>query len=264
MKKFLAVICSLAVLAGGVAMFAGCGNDNSKDLEYVKEKGTLVVGCTEFLPISYQENGEWKGFDVEFARAVGEKLGVEVQFQVIKWGDKIFELNSKKIDCIWNGMTITEELLNETEVSVPYMRNKQVLVVRSEDAQKYTSQESIKGEKIVAERGSAGAAFGEELSDEFAALDTQVMIFTELQSKKANVGILDSVLAGYYLQTDAYKDAYKTKDVGFAEEQYGISFRKGSNLCGAVNEALKELYAEGTLTEIAQSYGLESELLAIE
>lgn len=263
MKKLLAAICSLAVLACGALAFAGCGGDGKQDLEYVKDKGTLVVGCTEFQPITYLEGGEWKGFDVEFARAVGEKLGVEVEFQIIKWSNKVFELNSKNIDCIWNGMTITEELQEQTEVSSPYMRNQQVAVIRVEDKDKYTDQSSIKDQKIVAENGSAGAGFGEELSDQFVAIDTQVQVFTELENKSADIGILDSVLAKYYLATPAYEGKYVLVDMGFPTEEYGIAFRKDSNLCEAVNEALAEMFADGSMQEIASAYGLESELIEI-
>ena len=200
---------------------------------------------------------------MEFARAVGEKLCVEVEFQIIKWSNKVFELNSKNIDCIWNGMTITEELQEQTEVSSPYMRNQQVAVIRVEDKDKYTDQSSIKDQKIVAENGSAGASFGEELSDQFVAIDTQVQIFTELENKSADIGILDSVLAKYYLATPAYEGKYVLVDMGFPPEEYGIAFRKDSNLCEAVNDALAEMFADGTMQEIASGYGLESELIEI-
>ena len=263
MKKFLAVICSLAVLAGGIAMFAGCGNDNSQDWDEIKEKGTLTVGCTIFKPITYQENDVWKGFDVEVAEAVGEKLGINVDFQIIDWNSKVMELNSKNVDCLWNGMTITDELEEQTSVSVPYMKNQQVVIVRKAEADNYNSQEKLSGARIVAESGSAGAAFGKELSDNFVSVKTQLDIFTNITNNTADVGILDSVLAGYYLTEDAYSELTMV-DVGFAEEQYGIAFRKGSPVKDMVNDAMKELYADGTITEIADKYGLADVLIPIE
>ena len=263
MKKLLALICSLVFLAGGVSMFSACGADNSKDWEEIKERGTLVVGCTIFKPITYQEGTEWKGFDVDVARAVGDKLGVDIQFQIIEWGKKVIELNSGNVDCLWNGMTITDELQEQTSVSVPYMKNQQVVIVRAADKDKYDTQEELKNARIVAESGSAGAAFGKEMSEEFVPVTTQLDIFTNLTANTADVGILDSVLAGYYLEEEAYS-SLEMVDVGFEEEQYGIAFRKGSPAKDEVNKALKELWAEGKITEIAENYGLADTLIAIE
>ena len=100
------------------------------DWEYIQNKGVLVVGITYFAPMNYQdENGELVGFETEFAKAVGEKLGVEVKFQVIEWNSKEVELATKNIDCIWNGMTITPEREENMQISIPYMENKQAVVV---------------------------------------------------------------------------------------------------------------------------------------
>lgn len=262
MKKVLALICSLILLVCGVSAFSACNADNSKDWENIQSKGSLVVGCTIFKPITYQEGEIWKGFDVELAQAVGEKLGLNVQFQIIEWGNKITELNSKNIDCIWNGMTISDELLDKTSVSVPYMKNRQVVIVRKADAEKYNSQEKLADADIVAETGSAGAAFGEEASSKFTPVKTQLDIFTNLTNNTADVGILDSVLAGFYLEEAAYDDLTMI-DVGFAEEEYGIAFRKGSPVKDKVNEALQQLWTEGKVQEIGAKYGLTDSLIEI-
>ena len=132
MKKLVALVCSLVLLVSGMALFAGCGADNSQDWEEIKEKGTLVVGCTIFKPITYQEGEEWKGFDVEVAQAVGEKLGVDVEFKVIDWDMKIMELDSKNIDVVWNGMTLTDEVTSSMNCTNPYFSNAQVVVVPAE------------------------------------------------------------------------------------------------------------------------------------
>ena len=262
MKKLVALVCSLVLLVSGMALFAGCGTDNSQDWEEIKEKGTLVVGCTIFKPITYQEGEEWKGFDVEVAQAVGEKLGVDVDFQIIDWNNKVIELNAKTVDCLWNGMTITDELEEQTSVTVPYMKNQQVVITQKANESVYTTKESLKDARVVAESGSAGAAFGREYSDHFTTAPSQLDIFTNLMSGAADVGILDSVLAGYYLTEEAYQGLTMI-DVGFEEEEYGIAFRKGSPVKDLVNDALKELYADGTITAIAEKYGLENELIPI-
>lgn len=103
------------------------------DWEYIKNKGTLVVGITLFAPMNYNdENGELIGFETEFAKAVAAKLGLEVKFQVIDWNSKETELASKNIDCIWNGMTITPERAENMQVTIPYMQNKQAVVVKAD------------------------------------------------------------------------------------------------------------------------------------
>lgn len=265
MKKLVALVCSLILLVSGMALFAGCGADNSQDWEEIKEKGTLVVGCTIFKPITYQEGEEWKGFDVEVAQAVGEKLGVDVDFQIIDWNNKVIELNAKTVDCLWNGMTITDELEEQTSVTVPYMKNQQVVITQKANESVYTTKESLKDARVVAESGSAGAAFGREYSDHFTTAPSQLDIFINLigNPPTADVGILDSVLAGYYLTEEAYQGLTMI-DVGFEEEEYGIAFRKGSPVKDLVNDALKELYADGTITRIAEDYGLVNELIPIE
>ena len=103
------------------------------DWEYIQKKGELVVGITYFAPMNYlDENGELIGFETEFAKAVADKLGIEVKFQVIDWNSKETELASKNIDCIWNGMTITPEREENMQISIPYMENKQAVVIKAD------------------------------------------------------------------------------------------------------------------------------------
>lgn len=126
------------------------------DYDEIIESGKLVVGYTIFAPIAYEEDGELIGFDIELAKAVGEKLGLEVVFQVINWDTKVFELESKAIDVIWNGMTITDKIKEETSVTIPYLKNKQVAVIRVEDKDKYKTTEDMLDAVICVESGSAG------------------------------------------------------------------------------------------------------------
>ncbi len=262
MKKVLSVLFSIILLTFGLSVFSACGADNSNDWNEIKEKGKFVVGCTIFKPITYQEGDEWKGFDVELAQAVGDVLDLDVEFQIIKWDNKIIELNSKSIDCIWNGMTISDELLNATSVSAAYMKNRQVVIVSKDNVEKYNTQEKLSEARLVAESGSAGAGFGAEVSSRFTPVATQLDIFTNIINNTADAGILDSVLAGYYLTESAYQNLTMV-DVGFSEEEYGIAFRKGSPLKDKVNEALKQLWGDGTIQEIGEKYGLSESLIAI-
>ena len=128
MKKLIAfTLCLLLTLT----LFAGCDQAATSDMEYIKNKGTMVVGITIYRPMDYQdENGQWIGFDAEFAKLVAEELGVEAKFVVIDWTKKFTELAIKEIDCIWNGMTITAEREENMSIPIPYMQNKQVKVVK--------------------------------------------------------------------------------------------------------------------------------------
>lgn len=131
------------------------------DYDEIIESGELVVGYTIFAPIAYEENDELIGFDIELAKAVGEKLGLEVVFQVINWNTKVFELESKAIDVIWNGMTITDKIKEETSVTIPYLKNKQVAVIRVEDKDKYKTTKDMLDAVICVESGSAGQIYVE-------------------------------------------------------------------------------------------------------
>lgn len=263
MKKVLSFLFSMVLLVCGLTTFAACGADNSNDWNEIKEKGKFVVGCTIFKPITYQEDDVWKGFDVELAQAVGDVLDLEVEFQIIEWNNKIIELNSKSVDCLWNGMTINDKLLKETSVSAAYMKNRQVVIVSKDNVEKYNTQEKLSEARLVAESGSAGAEFGAEVSSHFTPVKKQLDIFTNIMNNTADAGILDSVLASYYLTESAYKDLTMV-DVGFAEEEYGIAFRKGSPMKDKVNEALKQLWGDGTIQEIGEKYDLTDSLIAIE
>lgn len=131
--------------------------DEQTDWNYVRNNGKMIIGYTDFAPISYKDNnGVLVGFDVELAKAVCELLGIEAEFKLISWDAKESELNSKSIDCIWNGMTITEERKANMEITIPYLNNKQVAVIRKEDKDKYKTTEDMKDAIIGAESGSAG------------------------------------------------------------------------------------------------------------
>ena len=164
MKKILAVICVGALL---LALLAGCGAKESStgsDSEYIKDKGTLVIGITVFEPMDYQDaSGEWVGFDADLAKAFAESLGVKAEFQIIDWNNKVFELNGKTIDAVWNGMTLTDEVKSAMECSTPYCNNAQIVVVPKESEAQYQTVESLSALTFAVENGSAGKKQSEAL-----------------------------------------------------------------------------------------------------
>ena len=278
-KKILAIVMSIVLVCGIVCAFAACGNDAkpednapaadaASDIAYIKEKGEMVIGFTYFAPMNYEdENGELIGFETEFAKAVCEKLGVEAKFQEISWTAKETELAAKNIDCIWNGMTITPERVEAMAISTPYMANKQVLIVKADRAAEIKALESAKGLNIVAEKESAGeeVATTEEYFKEanYTAVDTQAKALTEVMSGTADACVVDYVLSIGMIGEGTDFEALTVVDgLAFADEQYGIAFRKGADTVDEVNKAISELAADGTLAKIAAKYKLEEQIIA--
>lgn len=255
MKKLIALVLTMAAL---VACFAGCSKTGcNSDVAYVQNKGTLIVGITDYAPMDYKdENDEWTGFDAEFARAVAAELGVEAQFIEIDWDNKFFELEAKSIDCIWNGMTITDEAMRNTSVSDPYVKNAQVVVMNKAAATDYNAIELLQGLRFAAEAGSAGAA---------ALADLGIQRVTEVQSQSAALmevaaGTADACVIDITMANAMTGEGTAYPDMGIAQEvsreEYGIGFRKESDLTAKVNEIMEKLMADGTLDALAAKYEL--------
>ncbi|MEE1281375.1 MAG: transporter substrate-binding domain-containing protein [Acutalibacteraceae bacterium] len=264
MKKFLS---TLLVAATATTMLAGCGS-SANDWSYIEEKGEMVIGITYFEPMNYKdENGELTGFETEFAKKVCEKMGVKPVFQKIDWESKEVELNSKTIDCIWNGMTITDERKENMDISVAYMENKQVMVTKAENADKYKDAASLAGATVVAEKKSAGESVA--TTDSFftkatyVSVDSQAKALLEVKSGTADVAVIDYVMSiGTIANGTDYADLKVVEDKSFAEEQYGIAFRKNSpETLQKVNDAIQELANEGELEKIAAKYELQDLIL---
>lgn len=237
------------------------------DLAYVQEKGNLVIGITIFEPMNYyDENGELIGFDTEFAQAVCAELGLTPEFIVINWDTKEIELQSKEIDCIWNGMTIDDDRRENMLFSQPYIRNMQVAVIRTEDAATYTDTASLSGATLVAEVSSAGEnaiLADENLSQAtYVPVSKQTDALLEVKAGTAQAAVLDYVLADAMVgEGTDYSDLMMIEGVELAVEEYGIGFRLGSNLAAEVDAVIDQLAADGTLNEIAVKYGLEGQLI---
>lgn len=264
MKRILALI--MAVLMMSV-MFVGCGSDTTadatkdeapaSDLAYIQDKGTLVVGITDYAPMNYKDdNGEWTGFDTEFAQAVGAKLGVTVEFIEINWDNKFLELDSKSIDCIWNGMTITEEAKLNASVTNPYVENAQVVVMTAENAKKYTTAESMADLSFAAEAGSAGeATINDNGWTNYTAVKAQSDALLEVASGSSDACVIDITMANAMTgEGTSYADL--TQALKLNTEQYGIACRQDSDLTAKLNEIMSQLISDGTLEALAQKYEL--------
>lgn len=258
MKRFVTVLLILTLALG---CFAACSGDASdSDLAYIQDKGTLVVGITDYAPMDYQdENGQWTGFDAEFARLVCDELGVECEFFVLAdWGKKFYELESKNIDAIWNGMTITEEVTLNTNCSDAYVVNAQVLVMKADVVGSYADSASLADLTFAVENGSAGQDAVVELGipdSQIVAVQDQAAALMEVAAGTSDACVIDITMANAMTGPGtSYADL--AAGISLTSEEYGIGFRKDSDVTARVNEIMAELIADGTLPALAEKYGL--------
>lgn len=272
MKKFLAIAAAVVMAAAmtGCGSTAPASSDNAdtsadSDLAYLQDQGTVKVGYTIINPLNYtDESGELVGFETEFATAVFEKIGLTPEFQEIDWDSKEVELSAKNIDCIWNGLTITQEIKDKMSISTPYLENRQVLIVRAEDVDKYTA--SLEGASVIAEAGSAGEALATSdnaafTGADFTAVQSQATALVEVSSGTSDVAVIDYVMAGGSVGEGTSFEDLAIIDLGFDPEEYGVAFRQGSDVTAEVDAVMQELAADGTLQTIAEKYGVEDLLL---
>ena len=272
MKRFVsmflagAMALSLAACGGAASSTAASSTASSaaasasavsgsadSDLAYIKGKGKMTIGYTVYEPMNYTDaDGNFTGFDTELATAVCEKLGVEPEFVEINWDTKIVELDAKSIDCIWNGMTITDDIQQNAACTKAYAKNAQVVVVK--DGTEYASTADLVGKTVVAEAGSAGEsaiADDENLAQaDYISKSVQTDCLMEVAAGTADAAVLDLTLANAMIGEGTDYANLKIVDELNAEE-YGVAFRKGSDAAAAVDEAFDELTADGTMQALA-------------
>ena len=259
MKKLIALILATLMIA---TLFAGCGKSSDKDLENVKDAGKLVVGITNFAPMDYlDKDGKWVGFDAELAEAFAESLGVKVEFKEIEWDNKVLELDSYKVDVIWNGMTLTDEVKAAMSCSNAYCNNQQIVIVKKDVADNYQTVDSVKALNFAVEKGSAGQKEAAAIEATYKEVVDQATALAEIKSGNADAAIIDSLMAGAMVgEGTDYADL--TYTVGLSNEEYGVGFRKGSNLTNELNKFFKDYYASGKMTTLAEKYGVQAALIA--
>ena len=237
---------------------AAASETAASDLDYIKEKGKMVIGYTVYEPMNYTDaDGNFTGFDTELATAVCEKLGVEPEFVEINWDTKVVELDAKSIDCIWNGMTLTDDIMANAATTKAYAKNAQVVVVK--DGTDYSSTADLVGKTVVAEAGSAGEAAieGDEnlAQADYVSKSVQTDCLMEVAAGTADAAVLDLTLANAMIGEGTDYASLKIVDELNAEE-YGVAFRKGSDAAAAVDAAFDELKADGTMQALADKYDL--------
>ncbi len=272
MKKLIALLLTMMMALS----LAACGSDSSKsdsgtdaksgessesDMAYVKDKGTLVIGITDFEPMDFKDDGgEWVGFDADMAKAFAKSLGVEAEFVEIDWDNKIMELDGKTIDCVWNGMTLTDEVTSSMECSKAYCNNAQVVIVPSDKADKYQDTDSLSDLSFAAEAGSAGEAELQKLNIECTPVKAQSDALMEVAAGTSDAAVIDSLMAAAMVgEGTGYEKL--TYTVGLNSEEYGVGFRKGSDLAASLNDFFASSYADGTMVECAEKYGVQAAVI---
>ena len=272
MKKIIALLLAVMMVA---VCFTSCGEnkDNNNDatskteakadsdLSYVQGKGKLVVGITDFEPMDYQdESGNWIGFDADMAKAFGESIGVSVEFTEIDWDNKAMELDGKSIDCVWNGMTLNDEVKSAMSCSNAYCDNAQVVIVKAADASKYQSAADCKDLKFAVESGSAGQKAAQANGYQFTEVKDQATALMEVKAGTCDAAIIDSLMAAAMVgEGTGYAELTYTAKL--TSEEYGVGFRKGSDLTEKLNEFFKTAFESGKTAEIAEKYGVQAAII---
>ena len=249
---------SASTAASASSAASGSTAATESDLDDIKGKGKMVIGYTVYEPMNYTDaDGNFTGFDTELATAVCQKLGVEPEFVEINWDTKETELAAKSIDCIWNGLTLTDDREENMACTKPYVKNAQVVVVK--DGTEYTSTADLVGKTVVAEAGSAGETTIQEDENlaqaDYVSKSVQTDCLMEVAAGTADAAVLDLTLASAMIGEGTDYANLKMVDELNVEE-YGVAFRKGSDVAAAVDTAFDELKAEGTMGALAEKYGL--------
>ncbi len=266
MKKLFGTISALLAAA---VLFAGCSGgetaesvlkEGQSDIQYIKDKGTFIIGITDYAPMDFKDGDNWTGFDAELSLAFAEELGVTPQFVEIDWDKRTGLLQSGAIDCIWNGMTLTEELQQEIDCSQPYASSGQVIVMQKEKLDKYETVEQCQHLLFTAEGGSSGEAVIKELKYRYTPYETMKETLQSVCDNKADAAVIDIIMAGYY---SAGENEFSQLGYKFLlnDEKIGVGLRKGSDLTDKVNEFLSEMTSSGKMNEIAEKYGIADAVL---
>ena len=255
MKKFIALILAVLMI---LSCFTACGGKSDSDMATIKKAKKIVIGITDYAPMDYRdENGEWTGFDAEFARLFAAELGVECEFyELPNWDNRYMELETKQIDAVWNGMTICEEAELNSSVSDPYVINAQVVVMKADQLDAYADAASLSGLNIAVENGSAGEDCANAIEGaNVIPMQNQASALMEVAAGTSDACVIDITMANAMTGegTNYAELGYK---LSLSEEFYGVSFRKESDLTATFNEFLAKLKTDGTLEALAAKYSL--------
>ena len=245
MKKIFSIfLCFVLIIS-----LCSCSSSDHAD---IRSKGTLVVGVTEYVPMDYRDSdGNWIGFDAELAKLTADKLGVDVEYKIINWDEKVEYLNQLKIDCIWNGYTVNEQ--DSVDFSASYAKNSPVLVVRLDDADKISDVESLKNLSVAFEKGSSAERIIKDINASIKGIscDLQKEALEVVESGDADACVVDKTIFDSLVHSDLV--AVHT----FESDEFAVGFRKGSDLVEKINTILEDLKEDGTVEKLSKKYKVE-------
>lgn len=261
MKKLLAILLATLLVAGMLAGCGGSGSGEDNSLQYIKDKGTLILGLDDaFPPMGFtDENGEIVGFDIDVAKAVAEELGVELVLQPVDWASNETELNSKNVDCLWNGLSITPARLEKLTMTKSYMKNRLVIITKSDSG--INSLSDMAGKVLGTQGGNDAATTALDNNAEFKDSLSNIvefkdynMAFQDLKIGGVDAVLVDEAVGRYYLTTSG-EDCKVLDEVLDDSDKYGVGLRKGEEaLKNAIDDALVKLEQDGTLAEISEKW----------
>ncbi len=251
-------------------LLAGCSapeaepllKDGQTDSAYVAEKGTLIIGITDFAPMDYKENDEWVGIDAELAEEFAGELGVKPEFLEINWDKRVELLENGRIDCIWNGMTLTDEMEESIDCSEPYLSNAQVVVLPQEDIEKYGTLEQCQHLLFAAEKGSTGEAVLRERNYRYTPCSNQLEALQSVKDGKTDAAVIDMIMAGFYIEMDSAFSNLRYR-LPLNDERVCVGLRKNSDLTEKVNEFLAKACNDGGMKNTAEKYGIADAVLSV-
>ena len=259
---------ALVALVAGTLFAGGQGEGDAVDrsLSYVQEKGTLILGLDDsFPPMGYRgTSGEIEGFDIDLAKEVAARLGVELVLQPIDWDAKVLDLNSRDIDVLWNGLTITPQRREVITFSKPYIANRQVVIVPANST--IETKSDLSGKTVGLQLGSSAQDAVDAEADiaagfaETVRYQDNVQALLDLEVGRLDAVVVDEILGRYYMSQK--HGMFRVAQEAFASEEYGIGFRRGNQaLANAVDAALDEMVADGTAEAISRTWFDEDILL---
>ncbi|MBE6542437.1 MAG: transporter substrate-binding domain-containing protein [Ruminococcaceae bacterium] len=266
MKKIISIILAAAMICSAAILFSSCSKNDA-----------LVCGVTIFEKMNEKDaNGNWTGFESEFAMEVGKIIGMDVEFQEIDWTQKYIELEAGTIDCIWNGFTanstdkiegVDTKRSDLVDFTYGYMLNQQCVVIKADNADTIKTEADLAGKTAGVEGGSAGESYASGVIGENGKLEkysAQNKAFIEVKSGAVDFAVMDIVLAKNVCGQGDYADLMIVEDIVLESEVYAIGFKKGSDLTAKVNDAIKTLFENGKIAELAKKYGFENVVQLVE
>lgn len=259
----VAALLSLGVMGCSGGQTASTNSiDTTKTVASALDKDTLVVGLDDtFAPMGFKdEKGEIVGFDIDLAKAVGEKLGKKIEFQTIDWNMKETELNAGNIDFIWNGYSINEARKTQVSFGTPYLKNRQIIITLADS--EVNSKADLAGKTVAAQTGSSAVGAIEAEPDVLATFkdgkpvtyESNNDVLMDLEAGRVDAAVADEVIVRYYISKKG-EEKFKVLEEDFGDEEYGVGMRQSdTELVEAFNKAYAELKEEGTLAEISTKW----------